>query len=630
MELLEKADTHVKAGEFDKAIDAFIEAQEFDEAGGVLSWCACDFYKMGQAAMLLNWFESIGRDVLATRPALLLLWGKIFCNDYSRHDEALLLFQQAELIYLELQNEAGEFEARVWQSVSFRQTGQGAKSLEVVESAFSDLPDISNEWVLAWATRCYADSYIIVGQVVRAMALLEKCLEDFLRLKDSYYVALCYQDMGFCLEKLVKLDEAEYYYRESAVIFHGLGNENDEVYSLNSLACLFCLTRRYSEALELLDTCLDIVNRVGSPLIRSIILESKADVYRLRGDYFKAIDFYEESMKLAVVAKSRELECCNLISTGECHLRLGALSDSLASVDRAVRISRSNGLNTEYGKSMALMSRIFALQGRGFAGLHQKSILHLSSDILAQNRERLYLAQGLLVHNHLSLSAYNLLLDVLEFLAIHQDGIFLLSDVINDCRILLEFFSVHPKASLDVKLELKRLLDVDVIGAKNDCSLWLFGLGEPKLTVINGKVEFYELRSRTGKLRGFLPEFLMQLVLSGMVSSSEIGESLWPGVCFSTVRHRIKGLISLLRDYAGSNVVQKPRRNQYLLENCWSDVCVFLELFNRFQLGRKELGDELRFLSAPNSRYLLGCDLSPSGELFRAEIKEKVASVWTF
>ncbi len=622
-DLVEKCD-------FSAAIDTFIKTGGPDEAAGLMSLYAQGLYENGQASLILDWLETIGKEKLTSRPSLLLLWGKILTDDYSRHSEALEIFNHAEYIFRESGNKIGEFKSKVWRSVSLRLTGQGSQSLKIIESALENLEDIEDESTLVWATRYRASNYAVVGRIQEALSIFEECLSKFKELHDTYHVGMCLHDMGFCLEKLARIGEAEYCYRTAANTFRELGNNNNLINSLNSLAYLLCLTKQYDQALENLNTCLQIANKIESPFRQAIVLESKADVYKAKRNYLQAIKFYKKSNELAIISQSQYLTTCNNIHIGECYLNLGKLSEALDHTSHAIKISSENGLETQYGEALALQARILMAQGREFAGLYKRSLLHIRGNTLTLCKQKMFLAEGMILHDFKSSSAYELLKDILQFLT-DKDTILLLSDVIIDTRLLFEYFLVHPNTNTSIRRQIREILE-NCSMTQNKPDLCVFALGKPHVLVVNGNLSKHSKLTYRGKVTQYLPEFLTLLISQGAygLSTNEIGDYLWPGEREKRVRLNIKQLLAALKDNLGYPCIQKLDRNTYRIQKeRYFDVSAFLKLFDQLQLGKNDLDDELRFLCRPENNFLDGYKLSKKGNNFRASIKEKINIIWS-
>ncbi len=628
--LLKQADNFVRNCEFDRAIDAFLAVQAWDDAGGLLELYAQDFYQMGRAKVVLGWLETIDKNELGNRPRLLLLQGQILTDDCSRHEQALEVFSEAESVFQKLGNNVGEFKAQVWQSVAYRLMGQGGRSLEIIEAAMEALPERADEWTRVWAARYHALSCGIVGGMIRALDKLDQCLEKFTKLDDPYHIGMCYYDMAVCLESLARISEAEYHYETAAYIFQKLGNKNNLVKCVVSLAYLLCLAKRYDEALGKLGGCLEIAKEIESPYRLALILETMANIYRNRGDYELAVKTHIESIQFTKQAGALQLQTRNMIHLAESYLYLDDWDLSLTWTNQAVQVAIDNGLMTEYGQALCLRSRIYMRLGRDFAGLYKKAIVHVGCDVAGQNREKLYLAHGLLFYDSRPLDAYDLLLEVLDF-STKKDVLVLLSKAVLETQSLFEYFFFHRETNPLVVARIRFLLESCLVGQTRKDSrfpnLQVFGLGELRVLVPNdvGLSECRDFHLR-GEIVRRLPEFLMLLIVEGRgLSVEQISESLWPHLKVRRAKAHIKQILQVLKK--SGFCVEKEGRNKYrLVKNFWCDVLALLKLSDLLRVlpsaEAQPLCRELQHLYGGD--FLAGFELSEWGESFRASLREKM------
>ncbi len=627
-ENLQRAYDLVEQCKFDEAIDEFLNVGAWEDAAGLMNLYAQDFYEMGRVEVVLGWLEAIDRNELNNWPWLLLLQGRILTDDYSRHEQSLKIFNDVQLIFQEINDRIGEFKSKVWQSVVLRRVGECSRSLEIIEFAIADLQAIEDMWTRAWATRYQALSLGTVGQVKRSLDILEKCLVEFEEMGDLYHVGLCHHDLGVTLERLARIGEAERHYEDAVSVWQELGDKSNLINSSNSLAYLLCLTRQYDESLDRLNDCFVLAKDIESILYQAIVLESMADVFRCREDYLQAVDCYQMSTELAVKVSSGYLEICNQTHIAECFLGLGEMIKALRWVNKAIDSAKCRGFKSECGKAMALRSRIYMYQGRNFDRVYSESISCISGDILSRNREKLFLAHGLLFRSSRPLASYDLLLEVFDFLD-NEENVILLHDVVAKTKSLFEYFLYHPCTNSLIRFRIEDLLKQNLVKRIDSVDLRIFGFGSLRVLICNGSGQSrcVDLDRLRGKTR-YLPEFLMLLSLRGQngsgLSATEVGSYLWPGLRIQEVKLNIKQLLQALGRYSLRACVKKIGRDRYCLVESWSDVSALLRLFTQ-SLDRDVLRREANHLYCGD--FLEGYKLSENGKVFRAELKSKMLAV---
>ncbi len=359
-EIFDRANNLVKQSRFEEAITLYLEAKGWGPAAELLERHGTEFYETGRTLELRKWLDQIDEGELGRRPRLLLLKGQVLNDCLARYSEAITLFDHAERVFDQKDDLVGVVEARIWRSVSFRMTGQGTKSLDLVNKAISQLEVLeSPPQVMAWAIRNRGRSYFTVGQTSKALVNLRQSLALFEAIGDTYHIGLCHHGIGICFVKQAHFHEANHHYEKAIYIWEKLGNQNDLANTLNSLGVWHCLMGLYDEAMEKFRACFDIATKIGAVRRQAFALAGMGDVYLDRRKYKKAIDFYGQSYDLATKVGIQSLQSYTLVKAGDCLYCQEDLDKALGLAVLAEEIANKNGLEVEIGMALALQGKVY-------------------------------------------------------------------------------------------------------------------------------------------------------------------------------------------------------------------------------------------------------------------------------
>ncbi len=572
--------------------------------------------------MVFGWLDQLDQEKLS--PELLLLKGLILDDNLARHADARVCYDQAEQIFKQQNDHEGLVKVKIRLAASFRTVGDGRKSLEMIQQAFKimDSVHIQSLHVHALAIRGRGLVYSVIGRTADAMADLIQSLDLFEKLNDVYNVGYSHYDMGICLVKQGRISEAEYHHQKAIQIWESLNNNTRLAGSFNSLAEMLYLLGHYDEALKKLEHCLKIAAKIDSIRLKAFALAGVGDVHMMgREEYAQAINLYNESTELATKAGIQFLEIYNALKISECLFEQGNLETS----ERMIRRTRDKadriGLETEVGQAFSIQAKIHMKQQKpSCIGLFEKAITFLmGSNELEEHKTRLYLAYALAFtfRDSRLIAASAHIQCVLSFVLNRSELTANLKQAMLKTRSLLTHFLHNwtgPRAdNIEFLLSFSGLTDQD----ESYTQISAFG---PLGVVINGV-------HRDLNITGYISECLMFLILEGRgrksFSSEQIHKALWPDA--KKAKAKAKQATQRLRDEFRGTDCFKQENYRYQLVNYWCDVIAFETLFDR--ASRLSPADALpaqeELIALYRGEFLEGLKLSPWGEAYRADLREK-------
>lgn len=158
--------------------------------------------------------------------------------------------------------------------------------------------------------------------------------------EQAYFQAarLAAQRSGAALESAIQ------YYKESASIWHELGDTNEEGYALANIGDLYRALRQFTESETNLETALDRLHTAGDISGQAYVLNSWGATYRELGpDLTKGFKKYEDAIALRRSIGDRWGEAQLWNNIGLLHHRLGENKEAVAHLSSALLLWRELG-----------------------------------------------------------------------------------------------------------------------------------------------------------------------------------------------------------------------------------------------------------------------------------------------
>ncbi len=166
------------------------------------------------------------------------------------------------------------------------------------------------------------------------------------KLNDVKGIAGTYIKIGSCFDKLGNKEQALAYYIKSLKLFDSLSIESGIASACLGMGNIFNDLRNYSKAIEYYNRSVEMYTKINSPY-RSWALNNLAGCYNRIGNRKKAMELYEESLRLKLEGKDFYGAVFSIDNIGNILLEEGKFKEALANFTRALEINRQNDLEKE-------------------------------------------------------------------------------------------------------------------------------------------------------------------------------------------------------------------------------------------------------------------------------------------
>ncbi len=622
-----------KHGKYKDAINLYLEVQAWDRAAKLLEAHETGFYDTGRALTLYDWLKQIDEEEVARWPRLLLLKGKILNNNFSRHSEAMKFFDDARRIFAQRDDLIGMAEAQIWQSVSFRMTGQVLPALETAKQGLETLEELRVEGrVLAWATRIQGMAYSKAGKTKRALEDKRRALQLFEALGDKHLSGLCHHDIGVDLVTQGNISGADYHYKQALHIWESLADSNNMANTFNSLGVSCYLTGRHEEALKYFRECLKLTQIEGTRWA-TFAYAGLGDVHLAGGEYKNAIEAYRTSTELAQQTSVQSLEVYNMVKLAECCYQQNDLKQALQLANQSRQLASETKTPLEWGLACTLLGKIYVRQGKYTTSfeLFAEALDHFkSSDVLEQVKVRLWWGYGLFL-DFRPLAALNQLEKAIELTLPMVELLPSLRETATGIKQLLWHYRHKFDAAKMIQAGIQLLLDISRPEKDWSLDLQIFAFGEPYL-IINDKRYVF---TQTGRAVTRTPELLLYMVVEGQdggCTSRRISAAIWPDAEPDKASVSFHHIIKRLRNDIFKDPASIIEMDNYYRLNprfLWCDVLAFETLFKRAANMPPEqaLSLWLEIINLYRGEFLAGFELDEWGTGYRGMLAYQFSQI---
>lgn len=366
------AEQYRQQGEWDRAVEIYLDLGETTKAVSVLESVAESLRKLSEIARATRWVEQLPTDIISQSPYLLSLRGKI---NMARglQEEAAVLFDASARMFAR----AGDYEAaadkRVWKGTALRFLGRYRESLtesKKVEALLKRLPrHISPTRLRAASLHLRGLVEYRLGKLARAYLDLKRARDLFLTTDDLISLANVYNDLGITARAIGHLTQAIEHYKQALALWERLGYVSAAANTLNNLGFAYLLQGKTEEADKVLQDALAKSRQGSWPRIEAGILSTLGDLYRDLGEYPQALEFYRDCFHTAQEANDAGLIFYSQLFTGDVYRRIGDVAQAREWLDKAARSIEAGKSAIELGQLKLAQGLLAAEQGRLKSGL---------------------------------------------------------------------------------------------------------------------------------------------------------------------------------------------------------------------------------------------------------------------
>ncbi len=619
--------------DMEKVVNVYLSTEAWDKLASLFETERRNLYNYNTAwaKILDNWLSQIPEGDLVQYPLLLLLRG-LELNDLGQLELAADFFRQAEKQFLELNDLVGAAEAKVCRSVSLRMIGERVQ--EAVELASQGLDQLeanrASKWIIAWSIRNRSIAHGIAGNIEEALEDLERALEMFEALDDTYRAGLCHHDIGRFLGEQGNVEGAKQHTKEAICIWQTIGNTKYLALALNNMGMISCITGNYGEAIERCSRAFNLAIQIGATRQAAFAQASLGDAYLGCQEYDQAIEAYTVSTELAGKATARRLEVYNTVKTGECYYQQHNMAQALKLANQAREIASEVELPFETGLVYLLQARVHIRIGyySTSSELLAKAVDCFTENPLEQAQAQLWWAYSLLLDLRAS-AAHDHLQEAIRLALTLGEPIQGIEQAILETQRLLFHFLYRVDIPKRIRKSIRTLItQSQELDEASKPILQVFAFGTPLLSIAGNQKRFDE---RAELLR--VPELLLYLILKGQDSGcrqNEIMGAIWPELEPKRAQDILHESLQTLQEFVLESPDHIILKDDYYQVNSqyldWCDALVFEVLGDRAaRAGQDEaLALYLEVIELYKGEFLAGFILGDWGNSHRARCEVKL------
>ncbi|HIQ05342.1 MAG TPA: tetratricopeptide repeat protein [Anaerolineae bacterium] len=397
-----------RQGEWERAVEAYLKLQLYEEAARVIELAEKPMYDAGRWDTLARWLDALPRPVFLARPRLVSLRGQIHM-DMGETLAAMPLFEQALAQFRRAGDKAEEARTLIKKAIALRYQGRYKESIQYGRQALALLPQL--EEVARPLLEAHIDNSeglccYFLGRPGEAVEKFTRAVVLFEQKGDNYNAANAYHNLGIAYRAMGRIAEAMECYRSALGYWQKAGNPGVQANTLNSLGVVYYLQGEWEEAARIYAQALDKARQTGLTRAEVLILAGLGDLHRDRGEFREALQAYSEGLQLAEKAADAFIVLYIQSGMGDTYRLMGDLEKAEKWIESALgqaEKSRSayalglcrialGVLHCEQGRLQeALEHLLAAVQGLQEAGIRHelaRAHLHLAQTLFLQGHEQ--------------------------------------------------------------------------------------------------------------------------------------------------------------------------------------------------------------------------------------------------
>jgi ATP/maltotriose-dependent transcriptional regulator MalT/two-component SAPR family response regulator len=274
------ARVYTDRGEWEKAHDLYQRLGDVVAIANLIENNGSLLRRAGRLKTLAKWINALPSDILASRPAILSLYGSVL-KDLGQVEQGLLLQNQAVQHFRTSGDQVGLGRALTQRTVTHRFLGNYEASLADADEALALVAKGDEELcdIRAEALRARGQGLSRLGQLQEAVEWLVQSLLAYRTLNDVERVAMLQLDLGLAYFGTGRYDKASTHYNRALDYWRKTVNVGQQANLLNNLGVLHHLRGDYEQADLLLEEALACAEQSGYIRVKAAALASIGDLY---------------------------------------------------------------------------------------------------------------------------------------------------------------------------------------------------------------------------------------------------------------------------------------------------------------------------------------------------------------
>ncbi|WP_197278720.1 tetratricopeptide repeat protein [Pseudanabaena sp. 'Roaring Creek'] len=288
---------------FQKAIAIYQQIGDYKGAGisleklGVIYWSDREQYDKA-----IEFFQQalVCRQKIGDRKGeadILTSLGQVSTN-LNQTEKAIDFYQQALSVSHEISYQSGEMDALMYLGNLYRKLRQYEKVIPIVQQELDLALKFANLIIQSETTSELARAYEDVGQYEKAIEIYRQALIIDRKLQgDGEKVTLV--NLGRVSEKLGQSNQAIEFYQQLLALGRTRHDRETEGSALDHLGYVYDRLGQYDKAIDLYQQSLLIAREIQLPIGEIASLNKLGAAYDNMGQYEKAINFYQQGLDIA-------------------------------------------------------------------------------------------------------------------------------------------------------------------------------------------------------------------------------------------------------------------------------------------------------------------------------------------
>lgn len=266
--------------------------------------------------------------------------------------EALQFWQQALLLYREIQDYQGEGNALGNIGVAYFALGDYFKAIDYQQQRLASARQIKDRQGESAALANLGNAYYSVGNYPKAIESFQQRLIIARELKDRLAESQALGGLGVAYDSLGNYPKAIEYHQKSLALAREMKDLQGESNALGNLGIVYSIMGDNSKAIEYQKQSLALARAMKDRQGEGAALGSLGVAYRSLGDISKAIEYSQQSLAIARELKNRQSEGRMLGNLGTSYRYLGDYPKAMVYHQQSLAIARETKNRVDEGNAI--------------------------------------------------------------------------------------------------------------------------------------------------------------------------------------------------------------------------------------------------------------------------------------
>jgi ATP/maltotriose-dependent transcriptional regulator MalT/DNA-binding SARP family transcriptional activator len=365
------AEAYAALGEWERAVSRYLTLHDYERVADVVDYVVYSLFDAGRWDTLAGWIDVLPEEIREAHPRFLLQRGRIHA-ERGEHAPALVMFEQAERVFLSVGDGAGASYVLATKGSLSRFQGQYAKAIEHCREALrlvnGDAPQ--ERFAMALAHKNIGLCQLRMGKLAEGQEALQEALDLYVGLNTPSDVGLVHHDLGLSYELAGDLAAAVDHYQAALQRWQQTGSSGPWANTLNGLGVVYYLQGDYDKALPILNDALTRSQQAGDLRVEAFTWASLGDLHRDLGAHDRARQSYSQALKVANRAHVGFVVTYALDALGNTHRLQGDLVQARKRLQSATKHAKDHKSTYEIGLCHVSLGVLAGQEGDRVAARH--------------------------------------------------------------------------------------------------------------------------------------------------------------------------------------------------------------------------------------------------------------------